>query len=154
MRRAPVRDGVGMNRIAAVLSLLLLTEACGTANGSAAAPVTVKGDVLTRGSNTVGNVQTGVGYATAGATCNGYAGFSDLTSGSPVTVYDATGKIVALGKLADGTSPDGVSCLFPFSVADVPDGQFYSVEVSHRGKMQVTAQDARGGNVHLSVVSR
>jgi len=141
-----------MKRFVVGLALLLVTAACGTAPSTQG--FTLKGDLITRGLNTVGDVHTGVGYATAGAQCNGYAGFSDLATGSPVTIYDATGTIVALGKLDAGTSPDGLSCSFPFAVTNVPGGDFYSVEVSHRGKIQVTGQDAHAGNVHLSVISK
>jgi len=46
----------------------------------------------------------------------------------------------------------GYGCAFTFSVPDVPAGEsFYQVEVTHRGKINVSAEDARNGSTALSL---
>lgn len=131
-----------MSRYAVVAALVIASAVLTSCGSQPAAPttITVKGDMMTTGYNT-----------TAGSSCTGYSAFSDLNAGAPVTVYDATGKVVALGKLDDGRTTNVISCTFPFTVDGVPAGDFYSVEVSHRGKVQVAAADARSGNVHLTL---
>lgn len=77
--------------------------------------------------------------------CQGYGGYDDIAEGSSVTVYNAAGQVVATGALGTGT-PSGTACVFPVSVPDVPDGsKFYGVEISHRGKIQVSADEAKTG---------
>jgi hypothetical protein len=65
----------------------------------------------------------------------------------------ACAGVVALGALETGDWPTGApGCVFPINVDGVPDtSDFYGVEVSHRGKVEVTSADARAGNVHLSL---
>lgn len=68
------------------------------------------------------------------------AGFSDISTGTPVTVRDAGGSIVGMGALEGGTlSTDG--CTFTFGVQEVPPSDFYSVEVSHRGPVNYSSAD-------------
>lgn len=80
--------------------------------------------------------------------CYGTGGYDDIAEGTSVTVYDATGTTVATGnlgesKLVPDTSGLGRSCRFDVSVPDVPKGsRFYSVEISHRGKVQMSAEEA------------
>lgn len=86
--------------------------------------------------------------------CYGYRGMSDLNQGTSVTVYDASGTIVGAGVLGSGTSPDRMGCMFPFEVKGVPAGEdFYQVEISHRGRVTVSAEDAQAGRVKLQVTS-
>lgn len=65
-------------------------------------------------------------------------GYSDIGEGTEVTVYDPAGTIIGTGQLADvhGTDRHGFrdDCAFSFQVT-VPEEPFYSVEVSHRGKV-------------------
>lgn len=80
-------------------------------------------------------------------TCAGSGGYDDLAEGAQVTVSDAAGKTIALGELGPGkvvSAGDVVGgCQFRFTVKDVPAGQkFYGVEVSHRGVVRYTADDA------------
>lgn len=67
-------------------------------------------------------------------------GFSDIVPGAQVTVRDGSGQIVGLGELSGGTfGRDG--CMFNFAVVNLPDVDFYSVEVSHRGAISYAATD-------------
>jgi hypothetical protein len=90
------------------------------------------------------------GVSSVGDNCRGTGGYDDISIGTSVTVYDAAGTTVATGSLgtaeyesvADGGILD--MCTFQVSVPDVPKGsRFYSVEVSHRGRLQLTADEAQ-----------
>lgn len=87
--------------------------------------------------------------------CVGAGGYSDIGEGTSVTVYDATGAIVATGKLGTGKALAGAgTCLFPFQVAGVPGSDFYQVEVSHRGRVNFTAEQVANNEVSLVLGSR
>ncbi len=73
------------------------------------------------------------------------SGYDDISEGTAVTVYGASGEVVATGELGDSTQAGG-SCLFDVAVPGVPKGEkFYKVEVSHRGTLQLSAKEAEGG---------
>lgn len=92
-----------------------------------------------------------------GGDCSGYGdGYGDIVPGASVTVYDSAGAVVATGSLGKGTLPEGstssVPCSFPVTVPGVPKGaKFYQVEVSHRGKVTVSASDAEAGRFAASL---
>ncbi|AGL19474.1 hypothetical protein [Actinoplanes sp. N902-109] len=82
-----------------------------------------------------------------GETCAGTGGFSDIAEDAPVTVTDATGTVVGVGKVI-GSRPAGydgtrnTQCVLLFSVSKVPTGRgFYGVEVSHRGAIRYAEAD-------------
>lgn len=83
--------------------------------------------------------------------CSGERGYSDLRAGAQVTVYDASGKAIALGNVNDSQRKDG-RCTLSFVVADVPGGQgIYEVEVAHRGKVRYDEERAKSGTVSLTL---
>ncbi|MCS7476248.1 hypothetical protein ACFFQW_05115 [Umezawaea endophytica] len=83
--------------------------------------------------------------------CEGYRGYDDIAEGSQVTVYNASGKAVALGVLKDSDYVGGV-CSFRFAVPEVPAGdEIYQVEVTHRGKISFSDEAARKGDVSLTL---
>ncbi|MHA6793506.1 hypothetical protein ACVGVM_08310 [Pseudonocardia bannensis] len=83
--------------------------------------------------------------------CEGSGGYSDITLGTSVTVYDASGTVVGTGHLGRGSAAEG-GCTFPITVLNVPGGSsFYQVEVSHRGRITVQAADARAGLVGVTL---
>jgi hypothetical protein len=77
--------------------------------------------------------------------CEGSGGYDDIAEGTSITVYDAAGGVAATGNLSESEYMSG-SCLFTVAVPDVPKGEkFYQVEVSHRGKVQLSSKEAEGG---------
>lgn len=91
----------------------------------------------------------------AGTSCKGTGGYSDIGSGTSVTVYDAAGTVIGSDTLSNGRT-SGASlygrCDFLFSVPNVPDGSnFYQVEISHRGKLTVAVADAKAGRFAASL---
>lgn len=85
-----------------------------------------------------------LGGSASGA-CYGTGGYSDIRSGGQVLVKDASNKLIAQGVLGSGSHPAGkysnVVCELPFTVRDVPDTDFYLIEVSHRGEISHTKQE-------------
>lgn len=85
-----------------------------------------------------------------GESCATDDGYGDIQAGAQVTVKDAAGTVVAVGRLQAGTVADlygegdmpallgyASKCTFAFNVTNVPAGQqIYSVEVSHRGELR------------------
>jgi hypothetical protein len=74
--------------------------------------------------------------------CTMSGGYADIFAGTQVVVTDGASRTIALGQLGDGSwnSVNGV-CVFDFSVTGVPAGHlFYGIEVSHRGRLQYTAE--------------
>ncbi|MER5905087.1 hypothetical protein ABT150_34250 [Streptomyces mirabilis] len=68
-----------------------------------------------------------------------------------MTVYDSAGKVVATGFIGTG-KPKSAACVFPLSVAGVPEGsKFYQVEISHRGKITVSSAEAKAGKFAASL---
>ncbi|OLL76879.1 hypothetical protein Ae168Ps1_5299c [Pseudonocardia sp. Ae168_Ps1] len=86
----------------------------------------------------------------SGGSCVTYGGYDDITEGTAVTVRDSSGAIVGVGNLEAGQS-DSYGCTFPFTVTDVPNSAFYTVEISHRGEVTFTADDVETGEVQLSL---
>ncbi|MDX2709225.1 hypothetical protein PV350_41255, partial [Streptomyces sp. PA03-6a] len=87
--------------------------------------------------------------------CQGEDGFGDVRAGAAVTVYDASGEVIAVGALTDPKASDPeliVACAFTVTVPEVPRGErFYGVEVSHRGKVTVSAEQAEAGGFSASL---
>ncbi|MFD6549429.1 hypothetical protein [Streptomyces sp. NPDC058398] len=81
------------------------------------------------------------------------SGYEDIAEGTSVTVYGAKGDVVATGSLGDSKPSDsGLACTFKIAVEDVPKGEkFYKVEVSHRGTVQLSAEEAKAGELAASL---
>lgn len=86
------------------------------------------------------------GIDSDGTHCHGTGPYSDLGPGTAVVVEDTTGKVLAVGALSEGTDTHEDSCVLPFAVQDVRDGEkAYSVTVSHRGTQVVSSSEAHTG---------
>ncbi len=86
------------------------------------------------------------------STCGGSGGYSDITTGTAVTVYNAAGTVLSQGALGTGRPEGSGTCVFSLSAPNVPAGEkFYLVEVSHRGRIVVQPEDAQNGKVALSL---
>ena len=89
--------------------------------------------------------------ASDGDSCTGIEGYDDIKTGAQVKVSDDAGKIIGLGALKAGLARDtneswrGTNlCVFDFQVKGIPEGpgMIYGVEVSHRGVVQFTRDQA------------
>lgn len=116
-------------------------------SGSPSAPAVTAGQAFDL-SGTFTLYSTGYGYSA----CGGSGGYSDITTGTAVTVYNAAGTVLSQGALGTGHSNGAGTCVFSLSALNVPAGEkFYLVEVSHRGRIMVQPDDARYGRVALSL---
>ena len=97
------------------------------------------------GQTVTGSIVLNVGFGPGrddGEPCAGEGGYDDIRPGAEVTVRDRTGAIIATSRLDWGVveriiegDPDRFYCRLPFSVPDVPEADFYSIEVSRRGEL-------------------
>lgn len=67
-----------------------------------------------------------------GSGCDGTGGYGDIAPGAQVTLKDGDGKILGSTSLSTGSGSTS-SCTFKFSIANVPEVPFYSVEIGRRG---------------------
>lgn len=89
-------------------------------------------------------------YASSGDGCAGTDGYSDLAPGVSITVYDNSGKVVSVGALGSGTDV-GSACIFTWLIHGVPKSPFYKVEISHRGQLTYSYQQATAGGLDSSI---
>lgn len=81
--------------------------------------------------------------------CSGMDGYGDISAGAVVIVRNATGEQVGLGELEDGHRARG-DCVFDFEVTDIADdSERFTVEVSGRGQVPFTRDEA--SSVRLSL---
>ncbi|MEU9190839.1 hypothetical protein AB0D14_41355 [Streptomyces sp. NPDC048484] len=84
--------------------------------------------------------------------CQGGDGYDDIFEGTAVTVYDGAGTVIATGHLGESTLESDGTCTFEVSVGDVPAGKdFYKVEASHRGTVQLSEAEAEAGTFGASL---
>lgn len=84
-----------------------------------------------------------------GTECYGANAYSYVRSGETVTLSDAEGTTVALGRLSPGLPvedpPFLAECVFTFELADVPESAFYSMQIGSAPPFQFAAAEVRGG---------
>ena len=80
-------------------------------------------------------------YVSHNEPCQGTGGYDHIQEGAQVVVSDGQGKILATTSLSSGSGGSDENCIFSFVVKDLPTADFYSVEVSHRGKITSSRQE-------------
>jgi hypothetical protein len=128
---------VALLAIAAGIAAWALLRPTAAPASSSAGTLTIQGGLTLNASLSVLNLDD--------LHCEGMDGYDDIRAGTSVTVADASGATIAVGKLGDGRlngSGFTRTCGFVFTVADVPAGKgFYGIEVSHRGRMTYAEAD-------------
>lgn len=137
--------GTQLARRVLLVAVIVLLTVVGTVTLSSA-DTTVAGRMTVVTST---NALSASSYSNGGS-CVTYGGYDDIAEGTAVTVRDSTGAIVGVGSLGAGQG-SAYGCSFPFTVTDVPDSDFYTVEISHRGAMTFTAEDIRTSELQLSL---
>lgn len=149
-----VRPGASQDttpdRVAALETRVATLEtqvAGGTTTGTGAV-YTLTGTLLLRRAPNARN------YTTVGSWCQGDGAYQDLREGAAVKVTDAAGKLIAVGHLGEGelgyTFAAGNYCGFPFTVTDVPEIEFYVIEVNYYGQTVFTFGDMEKAGWELS----
>lgn len=135
-------------RVAAVTERAQV-EAKAEAEDAAAAAVQyvdLAGSVAVVGWQVAGNASSTFVADGATGACQMFGGYADLKSGASVTIYDERNWVIGTGALSAGTA-SGIeqqsgggyvgTCNFGFRVS-VPEGKFYQIEVTQRGKVAVS----------------
>jgi hypothetical protein len=68
-----------------------------------------------------------------------------------VVVKDEAEKIVALGKIGPGIESDFHECEFEFTVEDIPERPFYTVEIGKRGSLVYAREELDREGWHLAL---
>ncbi len=93
------------------------------------------------------------GYS-SGSSCSGSYGYDDIDAGAEVRIKDESGTLVATGTLEPGTF-DGLYCVFPFTVEDVPTAKYYEISAGNdsRGGVHFTPKEMKSRHwaAHLSL---
>lgn len=120
----------------AIVALALILTACG---GETATPSpSEQASQSLTGTFTLHDEQ---GW-TAGGTCRGDGGYSDILVGMGMTLRDGDGTILGTTRLSIGTaSDDGKECAFEFAFEDVPPADFYAIDAGRRGEQTYSAVD-------------
>ena len=85
-----------------------------------------------------------------GAVCQGAGPYGDIAAGNGVALKDADGKLLAITSLGVG-SGSPTSCVFGFTLKDVPEVPFYSIEVGRRGQAGYTLADMKSNDWTLAL---
>lgn len=108
-----------------------------------AAIVGIKSAMTKKTFNVQGYLQLNTGVEVQGTTCSGSGGFADIQPGAQVVIRDASDKSIAVTSLGGGYPQKDGSCRLLFMNPDTPeDGDVYSIEVSHRGAISFTKEQA------------
>ena len=83
-----------------------------------------------------------------GASCEGASGYSDVGRGTPVTVKNGKGEILANTSLGQGKGSTA-NCTFTFSFPLTEGQDRYVVSVGHRGEFSYTFDQLRAGGVQI-----
>jgi hypothetical protein len=86
--------------------------------------------------------------ASDGTSCNGTGGYSDIGRGTPVTVKNGKGEILAATSLGEGRAGD-VTCTFSFSFPVTEGQDRYVVSVGHRGDFSHTFEQLQKQGVEI-----
>lgn len=139
-----------------------LVVACGSSSASSSSsngsPATVtasptpKNDVL---GGTLELTADSDGVTVDAGTCAGTGGYSDIDSGTSVVLTNEDGTVIDTTSLLPGTPKNpgdaNVTCDFTFTFGPIPKAKFYSVEVSHRGKITESAAELKANDYIFDV---
>lgn len=144
-------------RIVFLAAPLALVVGCGssaastgsTSSGSPAvtASPSPKNEVL---GGTLELTTDSTGLIVTGSSCAGIGGYSDIDSGTSVVLTNENGTVIDTTSLLPGTPKNPgdaqVTCSFMFTFGPIPKAKFYSVEVSHRGKITESAAELKAND--------
>lgn len=86
----------------------------------------------------------------SGSACQGSGGYDDIAEGAQVVASDGSGKVLAVSQLDAGKADGSGSCVFSFTINNVPYSNFYQLEVSHRGELDYSYQQLSASNFNIA----
>ena len=75
-----------------------------------------------------------------GSTCFTTGGYSDISSGTSVTVKNGEGKLLVISDLSEGVTAGSYSCRFDFEL-ELPSSEFYSFDIGNRDEVNYSKAD-------------
>lgn len=135
--------GLTVAAVAIAASILLTSLPNSTPTRTEPKTATVRGQITL--------TSTHVHYMTGrlGEDCHGTNQFKDMQAGTRVTVYNQTDTVLGTGALSQGYWYD--SCVFAFTVKQVPETGLIQVEVGGHGKVTVSWAEVKAGKVKLQL---
>ena len=109
---------------------------------------------MLRGSITV--IDTDFYYSssveTNGSYCYTTGGYSDVNSGTNVTVKNGEGKLLGITDLSSGETAGSYSCKFSFEM-EVANSEFYSFDIGNRDEVSYSKDEleAKGWSLDLTL---
>ena len=103
------------------------------------APYTISGRLSLIASNLV----------QAGSACTGQGPYADIQAGAPITITDATGRIIRVSHLGTGRPRPtgdvaaGGTCDFEFVVGGIPEAEGYGIRFERRGTLQYSLAEMK-----------
>jgi hypothetical protein len=88
----------------------------------------------------------------AGSGCTGQGSYASIHGGAPITVTDASGRVIGVGHLAMGQrrptagSTAAETCDFEFVVGGLPEVDVYSIHLERHGSLQYTLTEMKRQN--------
>ena len=98
----------------------------------------------------IGTFTLGPDGTQSAGSCNGTGGYRDIKAGLPVTLRDGAGAVLATSRLDNGTR-DGRRCTFGFQLPDIPQAEFYAVEVGRRGELTYSFAEMQASDWKVSL---
>ena len=93
-----------------------------------------------RGSITVIDTGRYSSVEIVGSSCYTSGGYSDISSGTNVTVKNGEGKLLVISDLSEGVTAGSYSCRFDFEL-ELPSSEFYSFDIGNRDEVNYSKAD-------------
>ena len=138
---ASTRSGGSNRRLWVTLGIVIFVAVV----AAAGAVAFIESGALTPHHTITGTLALSNAAIVTGSECKGYGGYADIVAGAGVVLKDGDGKILGTSELGTGSGTAAL-CTFPFTIYDVPEVSFYSVEVSHRGQVTESLADLKASN--------
>lgn len=121
-------------------------------SGTPTAPIETAATITIYGTFAVGDI-AGDSVTQDGDFCFTSGGFSDIGSGTDITVLDGSGIVIATSRLERPVTLEGQTwaCVFPFIIENVPAVDFYTIEVGRRGDLTYSAAELQAADYHLDL---
>jgi hypothetical protein len=133
-QESPTKSGRTKYIVLGVIGTIAVLLVLGAIAGAAEGKHTITGSITLYDSDAYDY------YYDDGDSCSGETGYGDIDEGTDVKIKDSSGDLIGSSSLESGIIDDG-TCVFEFTVSDVADASYYSVEVSYRGDLSYSKSE-------------
>jgi len=141
-RKSVARARARLTGIALLALIALFVAACGAGPTPTPSAHTITGTFTLRQDEVIDRSHDD---------CRGRGGYDDVAPGLGVTVKNETGVIIGTGALV-GTGRvayGATKCEYTFTVAGLPEANFYSIEVGRRGELTYSRAEIEAKTWHI-----